>query len=186
MKGYRKKNKRKIAARKAAYYKKNKHRIAARNKIFYKRNRRKILAQKTIYGKKNRHRISIRQAIWGRTPQGRASWRAHGYKRRTLKLSMPCIIHETRAPTDGRCPCCRVKMISYHRKHAPSLDHIVALNDGGHHIPGNTWIICRSCNSTKNDKPLSYLLDRLKLSKAARRRVYRIVRSIRRRRESSS
>jgi 5-methylcytosine-specific restriction endonuclease McrA len=36
----------------------------------------------------------------------------------------------------------------------PSLDHIIPLARGGHHVPGNTQIICHSCNASKKHRPL--------------------------------
>ncbi len=34
------------------------------------------------------------------------------------------------------------------------IEHVVALSDGGLHVPSNLVGACRSCNSSKNDKPV--------------------------------
>jgi 5-methylcytosine-specific restriction endonuclease McrA len=34
------------------------------------------------------------------------------------------------------------------------VEHVVALNDGGWHIPSNILGACRSCNSSKRDRPV--------------------------------
>ena len=37
---------------------------------------------------------------------------------------------------------------------ALTLDHLVALNDGGSHEMGNFVAACNSCNSSKRDRPV--------------------------------
>jgi 5-methylcytosine-specific restriction endonuclease McrA len=49
----------------------------------------------------------------------------------------------------------------------PSLDHIIPLARGGHHVPGNTQMICLSCNLSKHAKPLDEWL-RQRANEAAR------------------
>ena len=173
---YRKKHNRKAATQrvKAAWRKKNKLKIAKRHAAYWKENKVRLAAQHLAYCKRNKQELLAWNAAWRRTKEGRLAMSRHRAKRRALKYAAPYIAHVTPAPIDGRCPCCRTKMVRGSKTRAPTLDHIVALNRGGHHVPGNTWIICQRCNSAKNDKPLSHLLDRLKLSKSARRRVLRI------------
>jgi hypothetical protein len=175
-----KKNRRKLLATRKARYRRQKREVARWGVTYYKKNKRRIAATHATYNEKNKRKNKERAAKWRNTLSGQLSARTHNHKRRTQKYAAPYIPHEARPPSDGRCPCCRVKMNQKGRKpRAPSLDHILALNSGGHHVPGNSWITCHLCNWIKRDRPLSYLLDRLKLSKAARRRVYRIVRKIR-------
>jgi 5-methylcytosine-specific restriction endonuclease McrA len=119
-------------------------------------------------------KIETRKAIYRKTLKGIEVKRNDNSKRRAQKHSAPYLAHPLPSPADGRCPCCRVKMVQGHKRHGPSLDHIVSLEHGGHHVPINTWIICKSCNSSKHANPLLNLLDRLKVSKAARRKLLQI------------
>lgn len=50
-------------------------------------------------------------------------------------------------PADGRCPYCDANM-ERHTRHAPSLDEIIV---GRGYISGNVNVICRHCNSHKNN-----------------------------------
>lgn len=55
-------------------------------------------------------------------------------------------------PVDGCCVYCGVKMMRYTR-HAPSLDEVVASNG---YVVGNIEVICRLCNSHKNNHPVEW------------------------------
>ena len=56
------------------------------------------------------------------------------------------VIAERLALTDGCCYC---------GSDAPlELEHVVALNAGGFHIPSNLLGACKSCNSSKSDRPV--------------------------------
>lgn len=54
-------------------------------------------------------------------------------------------IEERLALTDGCCYCGQDKPLE--------IEHVVALNDGGWHIPSNILGACRSCNGSKGDRP---------------------------------
>lgn len=42
----------------------------------------------------------------------------------------------------------------------PTVDHIVALNNGGRHHFSNLTLVCKSCNSSKGDRPLLVFYER--------------------------
>lgn len=56
------------------------------------------------------------------------------------------VIKERLVMTDGCCYCGQDKPLH--------VEHVVALNDGGWHIPSNILGACKSCNSSKNDRPV--------------------------------
>lgn len=53
------------------------------------------------------------------------------------------------------CPVCNEKMEG--ELHKPSLQHNIPISKGGKHEIDNISIICRSCNSSKQDKPTGKL-----------------------------
>lgn len=55
-------------------------------------------------------------------------------------------------PENGACPLCFVKL-ERHTRHAPSLDEILI---GHGYVDGNVSIICRLCNSHKNNYPVEW------------------------------
>lgn len=42
----------------------------------------------------------------------------------------------------------------------PTIDHIVPQNEGGDHTPDNLQLLCRSCNSSKQDRYYQALGDK--------------------------
>lgn len=62
---------------------------------------------------------------------------------------------------DGRCNGCGK---SFHRN-ALTFDHILARKQGGTSKTENLQLLCRSCNSIKGDRPMSYLLNKVKNKK---------------------
>jgi hypothetical protein len=90
-------------------------------------------------------------------------------KRRVLKLGLYSVEHDTPMPADGCCPHCRVPMTGNHHGcgrsdiNAPTQDHIIPLEPRlgepqGHHEPGNTMMICCTCNRSKHNSPLEVFL----------------------------
>lgn len=100
------------------------------------------------------------QPRWG-TPEYSKHYREHKQhplaalrydaKRRALNRGRPFDITLDRLlelwPVDGRCVYCEKEM-KRHTRHAPSLDEILV---GQGYVDGNVSIICRQCNSHKND-----------------------------------
>ena len=74
--------KRKIAARQAAYYEANKEQIAAYRAAYYEANKEQIAARQAAYYEANKEQIAARQAAWKR--ENREKWNAYQreYRRR--------------------------------------------------------------------------------------------------------
>lgn len=60
--------------------------------------------------------------------------------------------------TDGHCAYCGVAFAS---PADMTTDHLVSRASGGDNSRENRFPCCRSCNSIKNHRPLSYLRDAL-------------------------
>jgi 5-methylcytosine-specific restriction endonuclease McrA len=180
-----------IAAQRAEYYKKNAQQIAQYHKRnilhvveYRKKNATSITAQRAGYRKKNTVDIAARQADYRKenveaiteyairyNKEHHEIGRAIRHKRRAQKFSAHYIKHNTPMPADGCCPHCRVEMIGRTRKHgksdpnAPTQDHIIPLDKGGHHVPGNTMMICLECNNGKSNRSLAIFLKCPRLAK---------------------
>ena len=83
-------------------------------------------------------------------PRHRACVRARRARKQNATLALSPVtaevIAERLALIDGCCYCGKNEPLT--------LDHVVALNDGGWHIPSNILGACRSCNASKNDRPV--------------------------------
>lgn len=136
-------------------------RVAEKNARWHAKNRERANAASARWHDKNRDRANAASADWhDRHPEVHQK---NSRKRRVLKLAVPYVEHETPMPADGCCPHCRVPMIGkWPEPNMPVPDHIIPLNKGGHHVPENTMMICNRCNGIKGNRPLSYLLSRLK------------------------
>jgi|ERR1035437_4224493 5-methylcytosine-specific restriction endonuclease McrA len=143
------KNKAAAQATATAYYSKHRREILARKANYYQKHKREILAQKAA-----NYKLHIRTDR--QTPRSRAVKHASDRKRRVLKYGAVYVAHVTPMPANQRCPHCRVKMTgTWPATNTPTLDHILSLSRGGHHVPTNTQIICLSCNASKNTRPIA-------------------------------
>ena len=59
---------------------------------------------------------------------------------------------------NGRCAACKTKFEIQHLE----IDHIVPRSHGGGHELENLQLLCGHCNRTKGNKPMEYLMARLK------------------------
>jgi 5-methylcytosine-specific restriction endonuclease McrA len=151
-------------ARKAAYHDKWNRENPERVKAWYTKDIEHSRVIRAKWHKENPERKAVANAKWqeANPEYMRVAGRKASRKRRVLKRVLPYVEHVTPMPASGLCPYCRVPMIGKgHELNAPSLDHIVPLAKGGHHISENTMMICRQCNTIKGDRPLSYLLDKI-------------------------
>lgn len=73
-------------------------------------------------------------------------------KRRARKLAAPgvCTAEQLKARFEIYGNCC-----AYCGAPAEASDHVIALNRGGSNWPANIRPSCKSCNSSKGDKPLA-------------------------------
>jgi len=168
---YYKANREKVLARQARYKALNPEKVAAQQRAsqrrYYKANVKKALEYNRRWRKANpekqaamdrRNRKAHAERIREMARERNRRWRERNpeksrekwHKWRARKLAMPFIDHVPVMPRDRCCPDCGVKMVGRgHMSNAPSIDHIVSLYRGGHHVPSNTRIICFSCNSAK-------------------------------------
>lgn len=59
---------------------------------------------------------------------------------------------------NGRCAACKTKFEIQHLE----IDHIVPRSQGGGHEQENLQLLCSNCNRKKGDRPMEYLLARIK------------------------
>lgn len=99
---------------------------------------------------KNHERKTAAEAQWRADNREKCSAKWHRYDARrrnaTVEAITPEMIKERLALTDG-CAYCG-------KQGAMSLDHVVALNDGGLHTASNLVGACGFCNTSKNDRPV--------------------------------
>jgi hypothetical protein len=97
-----------------------------------------------------RNRASARARYQRNTAAGLAKFHRRNARKKAATLALfPVtaeVIAERLALTDGCCYCGQDRPLE--------VEHVVALNDGGWHIPSNILGACRSCNSSKRDNPV--------------------------------
>ena len=59
---------------------------------------------------------------------------------------------------NGRCAACKTKFEIQHLE----IDHFVPRSQGGGHELENLQLLCSNCNRKKGDRPMEYLMARLK------------------------
>ena len=119
-------------------------------------NRSQVLESRKNYRANNRERLSEENKAWRQAnPETvRRNGRTHEARRRALAESasiatLPvtnAVIEERFSLTQGCCYCGADESLT--------IEHVVALNDGGWHVPSNILGACRSCNSSKQDSPV--------------------------------
>jgi len=158
---------RKDAARVRKWYRKNRKAILERSREQYQRNKKRKLSKAAIWSKKNwaRHKASMDAWRW-RNPE---KMRKARLRLRVIRKDAIYIEHDVPMPKNKRCPYCNVKMNSkWPASNAPVIDHIKPIARGGHHVPGNTMIICNRCNLIKGNRSVKYLKKRLLLDAPTR------------------
>jgi len=130
---YREEHREEIAAQRKEY-------DAAYNKEYYKEHR----DERAAYDKEHEQ-----------TAEGKEVRRKANSKRRALKLgaAVGAVNEAAIYERDKACVYCG-------SKEDLTIDHVVALNDGGSHKQDNLVVACRSCNSRKSDTPLEEWLRR--------------------------
>lgn len=156
-------NRDKVAARTSRWQKANPERAAAKVARWRAKNpeRARANVRKTAAGKPDEYHAA-RKLAWVRA--NRDKWNAIQCARRARKLSAPGKftaedVAALRECQDDLCAGCRQPMLAKH-----TVDHIMPLIRGGSNWPSNTQLMCRNCNSSKNDMTMDEWL-------ASRRRV---------------
>jgi hypothetical protein len=98
-------------------------------------------------------RIAKLQRIreYRQTPRGKQARLRNQARRRALKKNVPATFseadHQKLLQTQKKCHICGKR---FTQADPPTLDHVIALADGGGHVPSNVALAHRSCNSQKN------------------------------------
>jgi 5-methylcytosine-specific restriction endonuclease McrA len=148
-KEYREKNREEIFYRKQRYREENREAIAAKKARYRAENREAIAAKKARYHAENREAIIARVKKWREdNPEKLAIQRAiDNSRRRARKLAaggeLSSLEWELILKYYGyQCLCCGVTRDL-------SIDHVIALANGGRHSRENVQVLCLSCNSSK-------------------------------------
>ena len=130
----------------------NRAHIRAYQRKYNQENNEAVLAWRKLWRIANPARVATHNRRFAQANPVviRAIW--HRRKARKMKASLALfpvtadVIAERLALTDGCCYCGQDKPLE--------TEHVVALNDGGWHVPSNILGACRSCNSSKQDSPV--------------------------------
>ena len=135
---YRAKNIQRIRLAKQAYYRRNAHSIKSKTAAWAKANpdRSRELKNRSRRGKCRAAEVQARRARLVAAPGTFSPYEWDAMKKRY----------------DHRCLCCgrqepEIKL---------TMDHVVALINGGHHDASNIQTLCRSCNARKGRKAVDY------------------------------
>lgn len=148
-----------IATRNCQWYKEHRKEKASYNRKYRRENYDRIRKhwakhkeERAAHGRKwrqeRREEDAARKRRWQLENPERCCELAHRYRARKLNATIEDVdeqrIYEL---YDNTCIYCG-------SKESLSLDHIVPLNGGGAHCEDNLTVACRSCNASKNDRPL--------------------------------
>lgn len=164
-----------IKKRSKEYRERNKERCAARNKAWRLAHPDKMAAYRKRWLSVNSERFVGMHKEWRRTPKGRAYLRRRDATRRAcmasaIKENFDSIeIFERDGWVCKNCGCETprelIGELQFNRcLNQPTLDHVVPLAKGGDHTRANSQLLCRRCNSSKNDRSM----ERADASKASK------------------
>ena len=144
-------NPEKMRARSAAYRAANPEKVKAVKAAWYVAHREEEKAKRALQYTANPEKMKARVSAWrGANPEAK---RVHDHTRRARKLGSGGKLSrglKARLFEDqkGKCKgCCRAFALANF-----TLDHIVALSNGGLNVDGNMQLLCSPCNSKKRVK----------------------------------
>ena len=163
---YRRLNPEKEAARHQKYALSNRERLAAARRNWAKANPNKMKVFAFKYRQANQKKRQARQAVWRRNnPTYHRDYRkaypekanAENHRRRAYKLALPPELNTFTAQEwreilnayGYRCAYCGKKETKSRKM---TLDHVIALSQGGAHTKENVVPACGSCNSRKGPR----------------------------------
>jgi len=111
--------------------KNNVERKRKRNAEWHTKNRQKVIFRVAKYKKENPEKCRVFCSNY------RAKKKYNGGK-----LSVG-IVKKLSSLQQGRCACCKSKLIKY------DVDHIVPISKGGMNIDSNVQLLCQKCNRKK-------------------------------------
>jgi 5-methylcytosine-specific restriction endonuclease McrA len=160
---YRENNKEKLAIKAAKHYKEN-----PRTEYFKKYNKEHSIEHAKVmkkvnknYYEKNKEKLRKRARDFAKSPEGKIRYKIYNNKRRGLEKNVENTLTEKEIDfliffQNNKCARCNTEfdnIITY------TLDHIIPVSKGGGLILKNVQLLCKSCNSSKNNKSIQYRKD---------------------------
>ena len=143
---WKEKNRHRHATHSKTWRSKNVERHAQYSRNWYLDNRKRALDRERLRYKSNSDHIKKNVKIWRLNNKLRVD--EYGHRRRAAKLNNGVFLvidKELQRFANSTCVVCGSdKEIT--------LDHIIPISRGGRHSVGNLQPLCRSCNSSKQDK----------------------------------
>jgi 5-methylcytosine-specific restriction endonuclease McrA len=141
-------------------YRKNQAVILERSSRDYWENPEKYRERRRQYGARNPEKCRDGLARWQKANRERVIALNHAYraaKRSAEGRFTADDLEHIKKQQGGKCAACR-------RRRKLTVDHIVPLTRGGSNWPNNLQLLCRSCNSAKNNKdPIAFMQARGRL-----------------------
>jgi len=141
-----------------AYQKEYREEHRAESAAYYKEHRDEIAAYHKEYAQTAEGREVNRKACskYGQTAKGKAAYRKATSKRRALKLgaTVGAVNEAAIYERDKVCVYCGAA-------EGLTIDHVVALANGGAHAQDNLVVACKSCNSSKGTMNAEEFVRRL-------------------------
>lgn len=142
-------------AKRRANYQANREDRLRKAGEYYERNKDEILSQKRSQTEEQRERINERTRKWlART--GKARVYNAGRRARVVAAFVENVDHAIVFERDNyvcqRCGLQCPKEAKWPAKNSATLDHVVALANGGLHCYDNVQTLCHSCNSAKGNR----------------------------------
>ena len=130
------------------WYSENKERFRIRNLKYKKLHKERLKAAAVVYHKKKHSKIVMYASVWCNRNRDKIAQVQHA--RRFKKLSPPyedCTDKIKLLRTSRFCHWCCRKLTPK----TVTIDHVIPLNKGGHHLRDNLVAACNPCNASKSD-----------------------------------
>lgn len=146
-------NKSSILNQQKDYYLDNKDVISERSKIYREKNKDVISERSKKYYKNNKEQILEKNVKYRRTPEGKAAKIRASHKRRSLKSAGGSYTDaEWKEVLEKYGEFCLHCGSTEHI----TIDHVIALSQGGSNTKNNLQPLCMSCNCSKGIKAIDY------------------------------
>jgi len=147
------KHRQKVLAARPQYYRENRERILAYSHQRYKEHQEEATATSRQYNQDHREERTAYSREWRRkNPEKRAAQKHRRYAREKGAIIGSVDERALYELYNFMCIYCGAMT-------GLTLDHVIALNNGGLHHEDNLVVACRSCNSSKQDKSLEEWLQ---------------------------
>jgi 5-methylcytosine-specific restriction endonuclease McrA len=145
----------------------NPEKVKASNRAWDKANPEKRKAMISAWSKENPEKIRGYSRAWREANPEKRKTVAREWGKRNPEKRLANVHHREARKRAAASPLCKVTAAAIAERFALTkgcaycgaeekltLDHVVALNDGGLHVPSNLVGACGRCNSSKNDSPV--------------------------------